>query len=252
MPIAKKKPRSSDTTFRKFASAFLKLARTDPGHLDAYLCCAEDSKQLNGTTATLRCHVVREDAQGHVRMDALIERLSQTVLDYSIPRSRIREAYDLYRTTGSTQPLMALRDEAQNLFTPQPTSGEGGELMLFWLTENVLELPQVLCKMPLKTSSNQHYHGVDGVHARPSSDETIAMVWGEAKLYSKVKDGIARCIESVAPFVSGPVGGNAARRDLDLLRDNVDLDNPTIEASGFGEVLRQLGQVEVGILRQDQ
>lgn len=126
---------------------------------------------------------------------------------------------------------MSLREEAIELFTPSPTSGEGGELLLFWLTENVLGFPQILCKMPLKTNPNVHYHGVDGVHALPADNGELAVIWGESKLHQKVRRAIKECFESLGPFVAGQVGGNAAKRDLALLRDNVDLDDPDLESS---------------------
>ncbi|WP_223252149.1 Hachiman antiphage defense system protein HamA [Paracoccus mutanolyticus] len=47
------------------------------------------------------------------------------------------------------------------MFTDLKSSGEGGELLLYLLTERFLGLPQILCKMSLKTSA--HYHGADGV-----------------------------------------------------------------------------------------
>ena len=58
-------------------------------------------------------------------------------------------------------------------------SGEGGELPLYLLLEMLLGLPQLLCKMPLKTSAETHLHGVDGVHGKllPSGD--LALYWGE-------------------------------------------------------------------------
>jgi hypothetical protein len=233
-----KKQRVTDAAARKFAAALLHLARKTPGDIDAYLCCAEDSCKLSGTQATLRCHVIRQDLHGNVRVDALVERLSHIVVDYAIPRSRIAEARRAMNTTGSTLAMMSLRDEANELFTPSATSGEGGELMLFWLTENQLGLPQVLCKMPLKTNPNVHYHGVDGIHAQPAADGTLAMVWGEAKFYQRAKKAIDDCFESLTAFVTGPVSGNAAKRDLALLRDNVDLADPRLENS-LKEYLRR-------------
>ena len=37
-------------------------------------------------------------------------------------------------------------------------------MLLYMLVQAFLGLPQLLCKMPLKTSSEMHYHGADGIH----------------------------------------------------------------------------------------
>lgn len=224
-----KKKKAGAPAVRSFAATLLRLARKRPEKVDACFCCVEDRGTINGSTTTMRCHVLKQDVRGNIRVDNLVECLSQAVLDYAIPRSRIREARETLVKTGSSDAFVTLHEEARSLFTPVKKSGEGGELLLFWMTENVLGMPQILCKMPLKTNSNLHYNGVDGVHAITSANNTLAIVWGESKLYTKVKKAIEDCFDSIAPFLNPVEGSGVPTRDLELLRDNIDLDDPLHE-----------------------
>ena len=110
------------------------------------------------------------------------------------------------------------------------TSGEGGELLLYLLLENVLELPQLMCKMPLKTSTSMHVHGVDGVHGKLLDNGDLALYWGESKLYARVNEAIDDCFASIAPYLLD-FGGGDAQRDLLLTRTNLDLGDPETTAA---------------------
>jgi hypothetical protein len=163
------------------------------------------------------------------RVDELTRRLAAEVVDFCIPRSRIEEAARAYSEYGSTLPFGRLQDEARSLFTSLKNSGEGGELLLYMLLETVLRVPQVLCKMPLKTSAQMHVHGADGVHALAKPDGGLALYWGESKLYASVADAVRECLDSLAGFLlEGPA---ARRRDMLLLRDHASLGDPVLTAA---------------------
>lgn len=66
---------------------------------------------------------------------------------------------------NSGEAVAALHEEAKRSFTDLALTGEGGEMLLFLLAERLLKLPQILCKMDLKTDTRLHYHGADGVYA---------------------------------------------------------------------------------------
>jgi hypothetical protein len=197
------------------------LARHDPGMLAAVLTEAAPHVQLPGTNATCRCHILTTSPNGRLRVDALAEKLARQAQDYCIPRSRIAEAAREYERNKTTAGFSALEREARELFAKLEKSGEGGELLLYLLLESVLGLPQLLCKMPLKTSSEMHVHGVDGVHGKLLANGNLALYWGESKVYARVNDGIDECFQSLARYLlqdeSGP-----ARRDLLLVRDHID------------------------------
>ena len=110
------------------------------------------------------------------------------MVDFAIPRSKIQEASDELKLTGSSRRWARLTREASSLFTDLAKTGEGGELILFVLAEHVFKLPQIICKMSLKTSGHVHYHGADGVHASvDSQDGSLCLHWGESKMYSDPK-----------------------------------------------------------------
>ncbi len=100
-------------------------------------------------------------------------------------------------------------------------------MLLYLLLEIGLELPQLLCKMPLKTDEEMHVHGTDGVHAKLQPDGTLALYWGESKLYKSVNSAIDECLAGIAPFLKN-LGGKQAKRDVELLRDHLDLDDPAL------------------------
>lgn len=201
--------------------AIQRLARAKERSLDPYLVSVGDSAVVADTQTTCRCHFVRLDPHGRPRVAALVKMLAAQVVDYCIPRSRVDEAQDHLLRTGSTEKILQLQGEARQLFTKIKTSGEGGELLLYTLLEITLGLPQVLCKMSLKTNPQVHYHGVDGVHAKALANGNLAVYWGEAKLYKDVKAAIDAAFTSLAPLLLDP-GGGAAERDVLLLRDNAD------------------------------
>lgn len=207
-----------------------RLARSEGRSLDPYLVTVGEAPILEDTRATCRCHFVRIDPQGNPRVSALVNMLVDQIVDYCIPRSRLNEALDHVVRTNSTEKVLQLQREAKGLFTQIETTGEGGELLLYALLEIALGLPQILCKMSLKTNPQVHYHGVDGVHAQALDDGKLAVYWGEAKLYADVNAGINAAMTSLAPFLLD-TGGGASERDVLLLRDHVDTGDEDLTAA---------------------
>jgi len=92
------------------------------------------------------------------------------------------------------------------------------------LAERFLQLPQILCKMDLKTDTRMHYHGADGVYAGLTPDGLLKLYWGESKVYNNAGAAIRDCLASLAPFLIEPDNEAAEReRDLLLLSDKADL-----------------------------
>jgi Cap4 SAVED domain len=210
------------------AVALSNLARGDPASLDAYLVSVERDVPVEGTKTRAHCYFLAVDGNGRVRVADFVQRICEHVIDFAIPRSKIREASDYLRRTGSTQKWVRLSREAKDLFTDLATTGEGGELILFTLAEHLLGLPQIICKMALKTSEQMHYHGADGIHASIDPETgLLSLYWGESKMFSAASDAISDCFASLAPFLTGERGRE--RRDVQLLNSYVDLDNPQLE-----------------------
>lgn len=198
-----------------------RLARGRATDLSSFLTSVGAEVLLDETRATCRCHFITCDGNGRPRVKALAKALAEYAIDYCIPRSRIDEAQSHYANTGSTNLIVRLNEEARALFTALDKSGEGGEMLLFLLLENLLGIPQVLCKMSLKTNPQMHVHGTDGIHARALPDGGLALYWCESKLYQSVDQGIDACFTSIAPFLLDDGGGESSR-DILLVRDNID------------------------------
>lgn len=203
--------------------ALAQEARRKNRTLDGHLITVGQPVTLDGTSATARCHFVARSPTGQVLVRKLARKLATQIVEYCIPPTSIAEA----REAGSTEAVLALQAQAQELFTTLDQSGEGGELLLYLLLEVVLELPQLLCKMSLKTNSAMHVHGADGIHGAVLPDGALALYWGESKLHANPATAIDSCFESLEPFLTDD-GDGRTRRDLVLLRDGLDLSNPRL------------------------
>lgn len=173
------------------------------------------------TRVNYRVHWLTLDGNGRDRTEALAQHLYYKIADYCTPRTRILEARARDVRDGGNVQMMKLQEEARRLFIDSDTSGEGGELLLYFLMEAELNLPQVLCKMPMKTNARMPIHGVDGVHAGIRDDGALAVYWGESKLYNDVQAAMTECFKSIAPFLLDE-GSGSAHRDLVLVRDGLD------------------------------
>jgi hypothetical protein len=171
------------------AAALDSLTRAEPGRLDAYISAVEQEVKIENTKAIAHCYVVQIDGNGRPRVADFIQRLCEHIVDYAIPRSKIAEAHAELQRTGSSHKWGRLAREAKNLFVDLANTGEGGELILFVFAEYLFSLPQIICKMHLKTSEQMHYHGTDGVHAGVDPDSgMLSLYWGESKMH-KTPDG---------------------------------------------------------------
>ncbi|EKF06794.1 HamA C-terminal domain-containing protein [Thalassospira profundimaris] len=184
---------------------------------------------IKDTKTRLHCYRLQIDANGKVRYKPLAEFLRDRVVDYAIPRKRIDEAKKYLEETNSTALLSKLEREARGLFTSLAKSGEGGELLLFAFAEAVFGLSQIICKMSLKTSTEMHYHGADGVYAQGIDGVGLGIYWGESKLYGDSSAAVRDCLKSLAPFLLEPDGSDAARsQDVFLINEFSSFDDPKI------------------------
>lgn len=184
---------------------------------------------LDGHSVKIHCHCLAVDGNGRVQPGRLAECLRNAIADYAIPRSQLAKAKARDRKYNSTEAVTALFERARASFTDLATTGEGGEMLLFLLVERFLKLPQILCKMDLKTDPRMHYHGADGVYAGLTSDGLLKLYWGESKIHADAGSAVRECLGSLAPFLIEPEHEGAEReRDLLLLSDKADLNNPIV------------------------
>jgi hypothetical protein len=211
-----------------FSEALAALARGDRADISHLLTSYEQPVELHGTKATLRTHFVASDANGEPAIEHLAKAMAFAAMEFCIPRARLDQAAGKFHETGSPSDFARLEAQARQLFVKADGTGEGGELLLFLLMERVLKLPQLLAKMALKTNSNVHVHGSDGVHARLGPDGVLELSWGESKLYKSSSNAIADCFKSIAPFLVG--SGEARTRDLLLVRDHLNVNDEELAA----------------------
>ena len=201
---------------------FRELARGESDSLLAFLPVFEEAVTVPGTSTLVRTHFLAHDANGVPAMDPLAGTMASAALDFCIPRAKAKQAYADYEKTGSTAAIVSLNEQARNLFVESESSGEGGELLLFLLLERVLQRPQLISKMALKTNTQVHVHGSDGIHADLTDDEVLDLYWGESKLYHSSSEAFRDCFESIAPYLR-PDGGDRRKRDLLLVRDHLNV-----------------------------
>jgi hypothetical protein len=92
-----------------------------------------------------------------------------------------------------------------------------------------------------------HVHGSDGIHGKVLSNGKLALYWGESKLHATPKSAIDSCFESIAPFLAEGMEG-AAKRDLYLIRDNLDAGAEEVTAAlirYFSDETEESARVEV-------
>lgn len=212
--------------------AVQELLRGTETDLDAYLHLLDQQVSLDGKKINIHCHGLLCNQQGP-RVNDFARHISKQLVDYSIPRKDFINAKAKDSKYNTDAYSAELREKARALFADVKKSGEGGEMLLYMMIQTYLRLPQLLCKMALKTSSNVHVHGVDGVHVKiDESDGHLILYWGESKLFKKPTAAIAAALKSLTPYLIDEGGSRSPLdRDLFLLRDNLDLGNSTLRAA---------------------
>lgn len=211
-----------------FAEMLASIVRGDPNEFQHLLKVHDVPLALEGAATVVRTHFLAVDANGHPAVDLLGTAMARAAMDFCIPRSRIDQAMKHLQETGSTSYFSRLEQQARELFVDADGTGEGGELLLFLLMEQLLKLPQLLAKMSLKTNNNMHVHGSDGVHAKLGNDGVLDLFWGESKLYKSSSAAFKDCFESIGPFLGA--SGDARRRDLLLVRENLNVKQDDLAA----------------------
>lgn len=181
-----------------------------------YLHESIDTKKIDNTKTSTHCYFLLPNREcTDCGYEDLANLMLDHLVDYVIPRSKIQEA----ENSGRTADICKLQRQAKKKFVdyykqkkqlvesgkidPKKfKSGEAGEVLLFLIAEQILRLPQAICKMSLKTSNNMHVHGSDGIHIGLTEDKSkLALYYGEVKIYHNISDAIKSCVESIAPII---------------------------------------------------
>jgi hypothetical protein len=155
---------------------------------------------------------------------------------FCLPRAERKRLRDLAIKTGDDKYLVQLCDKAKNLLIKareqSKTLGEPGELILFILLEAMLKAPRIACKMYLKTSANMPVHGSDAIHVLfDKATQTLTLYWGESKIYASLPDALEEVCRSISGFNRPAKGVVPRERDVDILRDHMDFDDPDLKVA---------------------
>lgn len=185
---------------------------------------------VEGTKALAHCHHVALDGSSLPRLADFTDAIADWLFEYVIPRTKLMESSSL-NDVERRQKEQRLRREAVNVFKRHGMSGEHGEMLLFVLAEAFLGLPQLLCKMDLKTDPEMHFHGLDGVHCGPGeTEDRLAIYWCESKVHKSLGDALSEALDGLKPFlVSAGTGGVDKRRELALLDRYMDIGDPQLQ-----------------------
>ena len=226
----------SETTEENFfEEALKKISRGDISDYDAFLHTIEKKAKVDDTNLLSYWHCITLDGNGRDRTKDFVEHLFCDITDYVIPRSRINEAFKRDAEKSTTRYTAKLANEARTTFVDIAKSGELGELILFILAEKLLKLPQVICKMNLKTSRNMHFHGADGVYLGTTDSGGLALYWGESKIHRNLSNAVKECFESLSGLLTSQGGIlSADNRDFILLKQFIDVDDKNLETALIG------------------
>lgn len=217
----------------RIEKAISSLLTKDNGALMSRIEEVRYSIDIPDTNSKGYCYCLKVDANGNLRLQDLIDYIDTRIVDYAIPKREIDEARKDFLETNSTRKIVQLKKKAQNLFTDLTKTGEGGEILLYILTQDILKFPQLISKMSLKTSSKMHYHGADGVHFNYNrTTKNLDLYWAEAKMYQDINTAIGNCFESLKSFLLDPKGFKSTQeRDVDLITSNIhqNINDETVE-----------------------
>jgi hypothetical protein len=153
--------------------------------------------------ASVRLHFIRHDAGGLVPMGKVVDTLISYITHFCFTSERRADLGEQARNRAFM--------EARKLFRRSSTTGQPGELLVYFLIESVLQAPQVLKKMPLTTNPNDERKGSDGVHIRwNEDDDSLEVIFAEAKLYKDFSSALTSAFSSMTDF------HNSATKDLEV------------------------------------
>lgn len=143
--------------------------------------------------ATLRLHFVKHDASGEPRFRELARTLVRYIALFCFTAERRRDLPEV--------DYAEIYLQARDLFRKAGTSGQVGELLIYFLLETVLRAPQALKKMPMTTNPNEERKGSDGVHLHwDEGDGVLELVFAESKIWKSFTDALRDAFESIEKF----------------------------------------------------
>ena len=238
---------SNIETLNQFKAHIPNLLKGEDFHKSLECCLAnifkitlnEEKKNIDDINTNIYSYCLKPNlSKTDYCYDDLANILFTKIIQYTIPKSEIEDAM----ATGNTSYVLELERKAKRKYVDYwanrnqilknenlekdesySKSGEGGEELLFLLAEQILGLPQALCKMNLKTSGSMHFHGADGIHIGLTEDNSkLVLYYSEVKINKDVRSAIKNCLNSVAPILKRD---EKEKLELDLLNSYLDIGN---------------------------
>jgi hypothetical protein len=221
------------------AAALARITRSGMRDFDIapFLTEVAVQRTVGETNLVAHCHHVALDGSSLPRLQDFTNYISDWIVEYVTPRRTLLES----RSANAAEARLKqqrLHREAKDIFKQRGMSGEQGEILLFILAEFFLKLPQLLCKMSLKTDPEMHFHGLDGIHCGPGEGpNALAVYWCESKIHKDIDGALSEALDGLVPFLVSPgAGGRDKRRELALLDRYMDLGDENLQR----HVLRSL------------
>lgn len=182
----------------------------------------------------VRCSYV-SFRDGEITFAEFMDAVSSMIIPFCLPRKQISEATDQMAAkpdhVTASRLMSELHEKARNLFIKAKKgshrSGEAGEIVLYILNEWILQAPQIVSKMYLKTNNNMPVHGTDGIHAKFDAElNKLIVYWGESKCHKALNSGLKDALTSISEFVND----GHEKREIEIVSDHLDLGKYGTEA----------------------
>lgn len=215
----------------------------DYSRLGARLRSLEDIEPSNDENFRLRLYYPAFRGS-EVTVSDFVDTIIKYLIRFCLHRSVVHDVERKFSGSDSyLEEVAGLFLQAKKLFKlaseTSNKNGEAGELVLFLLTEWVLEAPQILAKMSLKTNPEMPVHGADGVHVRYCDiRKGLVFYLGESKVYSDVSAAILQAAKSI----SEEFCHKKVEHELQLVRSNIDLSG--LDYVAKSELLKYLDPYE--------
>jgi len=183
---------------------FVAALRKDYKKLSVRFRSVAHSVQCDCRGVTLRLHVPAVN-QGKAKVSEVINALLDYMTTFALSRAELNAVAAEYGKIADEEYRIKrerLQRQAIDLFIKANRAtnrnGEAGELLLYLLTEWILEAPQLIAKLALKTDRNAPVLGPDGIHIGYSKKkDSLVLYLGESKLIADVGQAITHAAKSI-------------------------------------------------------
>ncbi|WP_343550702.1 DUF1837 domain-containing protein [Pantoea sp.] len=142
----------------------------------------------------------------------LAERIADSIEEYVFDSNQLKEMHD--------KGVKPFRKAAEFFGDTNPiVDGKYGELMLYALSESVLNTPMITHKITSLTNVNDQVKGGDGIFFGRYND-SLSILIGESKIYQNFSSALESAFDSINRFNSS-YSGSALSHEMFIARSNI-------------------------------